>query len=42
MWGPYRIRRTLYDQAVEQEALKSGRVLYKAVDRWFRPGVASN
>jgi hypothetical protein len=43
MWGPYRIRRTLYNQAVEQEArLKSGRVLYKAVDRWFRPGVASN
>jgi hypothetical protein len=43
MWGPYRVRRVLYDRAVEQEArLRSGRVLYKAVDRWLRPGVASN
>jgi hypothetical protein len=43
MWGPYRIHKALYDRAVEQEArLRSGRVLYKAVDRWFRPGVASN
>jgi hypothetical protein len=43
MWGPYRIHKTLYDRAVEQDArLRSGRVLYKALDGWFRPGVASN
>ncbi len=43
MWGPYRINRELYDRAVEQEArLNSGLVLYKALDRRFRPGTASN
>jgi hypothetical protein len=43
MWGPYKIGRELYDRAVKQEArLNSGQVLYKAIDRRFRPGVASN
>jgi hypothetical protein len=43
MWGPYQIDRDLYDRAVRQEArLRSGRVLYKALDRRFRPGMASN
>jgi hypothetical protein len=43
MWGPYQIKKELYDRAVEQEArLSSGQVLYKAIDRRFRPGMASN
>ena len=43
MWGPYQIDKELYDRAIKQEArLKSGRVLYKAIDRKFRPGMASN
>ena len=43
MWGPYQIKKELYDRAVEQEArLNSGQVLYKAIDRRFRPGAASN
>jgi hypothetical protein len=43
MWGPYQINKELYDRAVEQEAhLNSGQVLYKALDRRFRPGTASN
>jgi hypothetical protein len=43
MWGPYKIEKELFDRAVAQELrLKSGRVQYKAVDRHFRPGVASN
>ena len=43
MWGPYQIQKELYDRAVEQEArLNSGGVLYKALDRRFRPGTASN
>jgi len=43
MWGPYQINKELYDRAVAQEArLNSGFVLYKAIDRRFRPGTASN
>jgi len=43
MWGPYQISKELYDRAVKQEArLNSGLVLYKALDRRFRPGMASN
>jgi hypothetical protein len=43
MWGPYQIDKDLYDRALKQEArLNSGLVLYKAVDRRFRPGAASN
>jgi hypothetical protein len=43
MWGPYQIDKELYDRAVQQKArLQSGQVLYKAIDRRFRPGMASN
>ena len=43
MWGPYQIGKELYDRAVAQETrLNSGLVLYKAIDRRFRPGTASN
>ena len=43
MWGPYQISKELYDRAIKQEArLNSGLVLYKALDRRFRPGMASN
>src|SRR5438874_312328 len=43
MWGPYQISKELYDRAIKQEArLNSGLVLYKAIDRRFRPGMASN
>jgi len=43
MWGPYQINKELFDRAVQQEArLNSGLVLYKAIDRRFRPGTASN
>ena len=43
MWGPFKIDKELYDRAVKQESrLRSGRVLYKAIDLRFRPGVASN
>jgi hypothetical protein len=43
LWGPYEIQKELYDRAVEQEArLKSGAVMYKAIDDEFRPAVASN
>jgi hypothetical protein len=43
MWGPYQIDKELYYRAIKQEArLMSGRVLYKAIDVRFRPGIASN
>jgi hypothetical protein len=43
MWGPYRIKKELYDRAVQQESrLKRGDVMYKAIDREFRPRVAVN
>jgi hypothetical protein len=43
MWGPYQINKELFDRAVQQEArLNSGLMLYKAIDRRFRPGTASN
>jgi hypothetical protein len=43
MWGPYQIDKELYNRAIKQEArLNSGMVLYKAIDRRFRPGTASN
>jgi hypothetical protein len=33
MWGPYQIKKELYDRAVRQEAgLKRGKILYKAID----------
>jgi hypothetical protein len=38
MWGPYRIAKELYDRVLTQEErLRSGRVLYKAIDRNYRP-----
>jgi len=43
MWGPFQINKELYDRAIKQETrLTSGEVLYKALDRRFRPGIASN
>jgi hypothetical protein len=43
MWGPYQINKELYHRAIQQEArLNSGLMLYKAIDRRFRPGTASN
>ena len=43
MWGPYQIDKELYERAIKQEArLNSGQVLYKALDRRFRPETASN
>jgi hypothetical protein len=42
-WGPYRIRKELYDRAVAQiDRLKGGQIAYKAIDgiRW--PGMATN
>jgi len=43
MWGPYQIDQELYDRAIKQEdSLRSGRVLYKAIDARFRGGIASN
>ena len=39
----YRSAGEFYDRAIKQEArLNSGLVLYKAIDRRFRPGMASN
>jgi hypothetical protein len=38
MWGPYRIEKELYQRAlIQEERLRSGRVLYKAIDRNYRP-----
>jgi hypothetical protein len=43
MWGPYQIRRELYDSALEQIArLESGAVQYKAVDVLHRTWRTSN
>lgn len=43
MWGPYEIKKELFDRAVQQESrLKRGAIAYKAIDRRFRPGSASN
>jgi hypothetical protein len=37
MWGPYQIRKELYDRAVRQETtLKQGKLLYKALDGGVR------
>jgi hypothetical protein len=43
LWGPYQIRRDLYDRALAQiNLLESGRVKYKAVDSGFPTNIASN
>jgi hypothetical protein len=42
-WGPYRIRRGLYERSLRQiERLNSGRIQYKALDGAWRPNAASN
>jgi hypothetical protein len=42
-WGPFRIRKELYDRALRQIArLQAGGVQYKALDAGFRPHAASN
>src|SRR5687767_4135429 len=43
MRGPFEIGKDVFDRAVKQkERLESGAILYKAVDRRFRPEVAIN
>jgi len=43
MWGPYEVRKELFERAVEQKArLRSGAILYKAVDERMRGEIASN
>lgn len=42
-WGPFPIKKELYVRALKQiDRLNSGRVLYKATDRNFRPDTATN
>lgn len=42
-WGPYRIRKDLYDRALAQiDRLNSGVIGYKAVDAGLRPVAATN
>jgi hypothetical protein len=42
-WGPFQIKKELFDKAMRQiQRLESGQVLYKAMDRAYRPGVATN
>lgn len=42
-WGPFEIKRELYDRAATQIArLNSGTVAYKALDRRLHPGNVSN
>jgi hypothetical protein len=43
MWGPFKIKKELFTRAVRQETrLREGDVAYKALDRRFRPGAATN
>jgi hypothetical protein len=43
MWGPYTIKKGLYERAIRQvERLNKRAILYKAVDARFRPQKASN
>ncbi len=43
MWGSFRIKKELYEQALRQEArLKKGDIDYKALDNRFRPNTAMN
>lgn len=42
-WGPFQIRKELYERAVRQIArLQSGMVQYKAADIGYRPAAATN
>jgi hypothetical protein len=43
MWGPFEIKKELYDRALKQiEVLESGKLQYKALDVRFRPETAIN
>jgi hypothetical protein len=43
MWGPFRIKKELYENAVRQEErLRKGTVAYKVIDVRFRPEKATN
>jgi hypothetical protein len=43
MLGPYQIKKELYLRAIAQvKRLNSGEIAYKAIDRRFRPDIASN
>jgi hypothetical protein len=43
MWGPFEIKKELYDRARKQiDLLEKGEVQYKAIDARFRPTAASN
>src|ERR1017187_2668116 len=43
MWGPFLVKKELYDRALRQEArLKKGDIDYKAIDFLFRPKSATN
>src|SRR6266849_8471790 len=43
MWGPFEIKKELYDRALKQiDRLESNKVEYKAIDRRFRPESAIN
>jgi hypothetical protein len=43
MWGPFHIKKELYDRAFKQETrLKKGDIDYKALDVRFRPDTAMN
>lgn len=42
-WGPYRIKKELYDRAIAQvNRLNRGEILYKALDASVRPMIGSN
>lgn len=42
-WGPFEIREELFQRAARKvQELESGRILYKVLDKKFRPWVASN
>ncbi|MBI2807495.1 MAG: hypothetical protein HYX68_21150 [Planctomycetes bacterium] len=42
-WGPYRIKKELYDKALAQIIrLESGKIAYKALDRGLRRDIATN
>jgi hypothetical protein len=43
MWGPFHIKKELYDRALQQQArLQKGDIDYKALDLRFRPDAATN
>jgi hypothetical protein len=43
MWGPFQIKKELYDMAIRQEErLRTGDIAYKVIDMRFRPERATN